>query len=175
MIWIVIIAFFIGLLIWILFGPVILFLDTETNRYHLFLPGIFKAAVVPAEGLFRIRVWIFFIPFAFNPFAIGRRKNRIKDERPEGRKGLKRRSNNIQVLMEAIRSFRIRKLHLDLDTDDFILNAWLVPVFSVVNTGNIRLGVNFEGNVSMVLDLRTRLGSLLWIFIRNKYKSFFNL
>jgi len=70
------------------------------------------------------------------------------------------------MIPDWIRLFRIRKLHLDLDTDDTIMNAWLVPVFSIVNTQNIQVRVNFEGISSLTLDLRTRLGSLLWIFIR---------
>ena len=73
----------------------------------------------------------------------------------------------MQILPDLIRSFRIRNLHLDLDTEDFILNAWLIPVFSIINNENIRMRVNFEGSSSLALDLRTRLGTLLWIFIKS--------
>ena len=62
---------------------------------------------------------------------------------------------------------------LDIDTDDFMLNAWLVPAFSFINSENIQMRVNFHGTSSLVLDLRTRLGLLLWTVIRNKYRSFF--
>ena len=77
--------------------------------------------------------------------------------------------------MDALGSFRIRKLHLDLDTDDFMLNAWLVPVFSMVNSKDIQMRVNFDGNSSLLLDLRIHLGSLLWIFIKSRYRTFINL
>ena len=73
-----------------------------------------------------------------------------------------------------IRSIRIRKLLLDIDTDDFMLNAWLVPAFSMVNSGNIQMKVNFEGTSSLILDLRARIGTLLWIVVTNKYKSLLN-
>jgi hypothetical protein len=74
----------------------------------------------------------------------------------------------------ALRAFRIRRLEADIDTDDFTLNAWLVPAFSMINGENIRLQVNFEGHQSLVLDLRVTLGALLWMIIKAKYKSFIN-
>ncbi len=73
-----------------------------------------------------------------------------------------------------LHAFRIRKLHLNIDTDDYALNAWLIPVFSAVNSENIRLQANFEGDASMQLDLRTRLGALLWAFLLTKYNSMLN-
>jgi len=75
----------------------------------------------------------------------------------------------------AMRAFRIRRLEADIDTDDFTMNAWLVPVFSAVNQENIRLQVNFEGHQSLLLDLRVTLGALLWSIIRTKYRFYINL
>lgn len=181
MIWIVIIILITGLMAWTLFGPVIIYLKTEANRYQLMLPGIFKAVIVQADELFQIRGWIFFIPYRFDPFKGSKWRKKRKADHPGKREWLKLQSGNIQMMrsiqmmIDAFRSFRIRKLYLDLDTEDFVLNAWLVPVFSYINTDQIQLNVNFEGTSSLVLDLRTRLGSLLWIFIKNKYKSVFNL
>ena len=111
---------------------------------------------------------------SFSFLKVKWRKKR-KVHQPREKEGLKLRAGNIQMMIDAFRSFRIRKLHLDLDTEDFVLNAWLVPAFTLINSDQIQLKVNFEGISSLVLDLRTRLGSLLWIFIKNKYKSVFNL
>jgi len=79
------------------------------------------------------------------------------------------------MISSMIRSIRIRKLTLEIDTDDFLLNAWLVPLFSLMNSENIQMRVNFGGSSSLLLDLRGRLGNLLWIVISTKYKSFLNL
>jgi hypothetical protein len=131
------------------------------------LPGIFKAAWVSAGDLFQIRGWIFFIPFKINPLKRRERKN--KEERPlPGKKRTGRRPGSVRLIKGAIRSFRIRRLLLDIDTDDFSLNAWLVPVFSVVSSENIRMQVNFEGNALLHLDLRTRIGTILFQLIKNR-------
>lgn len=84
------------------------------------------------------------------------------------------RSGNFQMMRGALRAFRIKRLEAEIDTDDFTLNAWLVPAFSMVNGENIHLQVNFEGHQSLVLDLRFTLGALLWMIIKTKYNSFIN-
>ena len=175
MIWYTIISLFVATLLWILLGPVIIFLNTDNRRYYLALPGIFKAVVVPSDDLFHIRGWIFFIPYKFDPFQQKKKKRRRKIEKPKRKRGSKKLSGGLQLINGITRSVRIRKLLLDLDTDDFILNAWLIPVFSSVNSKNIRMRVNFEGTSSLFLNLQTRLGTLLWNVLRNKYKSFINL
>jgi hypothetical protein len=74
----------------------------------------------------------------------------------------------------ALLALRIRRLEANIDTDDFSLNAWLVPVFSAVNRDKIRLQVNFEGYQYLLLDLRLTLGVLIYSFFKSKYKSIFN-
>ena len=171
----IVISLFIALLLWILLGPVILFLNTDTNRYLLVLPGIFKMVVIPSAEIFHIRGWIFFIPFKYKPFQDRTGKRKEKPKKPRKKWKLKKFAGGKQIINDVARSLRIRKLSLDIDTDDFILNAWLVPVFSMVNTRDIQMRVNFEGTSSLLLDLRTRLGTLLWIVIKIKYRSFINL
>jgi hypothetical protein len=165
----------VAFLLWFLMGPVILYLDTDTSRYHLALPGIFKAAVVPSTEVFYIRVWIFFIPFRIHPFKSKTRKRKKKPRKPGRKWRLRRFTGGRQMASSVIRSLRVRKLLLDIDTDDFMLNSWLVPAFSMLNSGNIQMRVNFEGSSSLMLDLRTRIGTLLWIVILTKYKSLLNI
>jgi len=169
MIWFILISLFFIFLLWLLFVPVIIYTNTHRNRYLVTLPGIFRALVVPENGLFQIRGWILFIPFKFKPFKPKKKK---ETEKPRKKKKIKWRSGNIQMLRGALRAFRIKRLEADIDTDDFTLNAWLVPAFSMVNGENIRLQVNFVGHQSLVLDLRVTLGALLWTIILTKYKSF---
>ena len=171
MIWYIIISLLLIFLFWILLMPVILYTNTDRNRYLLTLPGIFRAVLVPDDGLFHIRGWIFFIPFKFNPFVQRKRK---RERKPRKKKKSVWRSGNIRTMRGALRAFRIRKLEADIDTDDFTMNAWLVPVFSAVNQDKIHLQVNFEGHQSLLLDLRITLGALLWNIIKAKYRYYIN-
>ena len=171
MIWYILISLLLVFLFWLLLVPVILYTNTDRNRYLLTLPGIFRAMVVPDDGLFYIRCWIFFIPFKFNPFE---QKKRKREHKARVKKKRSWRYGKIRTMKGALRAFRIRRLEADIDTDDFTLNAWLVPVFSAVNQENVSLQVNFEGHQSLLLDLRVTLGALLWSIIRAKYRSYIN-
>ncbi|MCP4310623.1 MAG: hypothetical protein GY790_05125 [Bacteroidetes bacterium] len=174
MFWYIFIALILITLLWILFGPVIIFLNTESKRYSLSLPGIFRAKVVPTAELFMIRGSVFFIPYRFDPFHRKPKKKKEKPEKPPRKKRSFKLSNGMSMGKNIMHSFRIRKLHLDIDTDDYALNAWLIPAFSALNSENISLQANFEGNASLLLDLRTRLGALLWAFLKTKYNSMLN-
>ncbi|MFO7935771.1 MAG: hypothetical protein R6U78_17035, partial [Bacteroidales bacterium] len=115
---------------------------------------------------------IFFVPYRFNPFRTGKKSRKEKDKkRPTKKKRSLNISRGSKMFRSAVRAFRIRKLRLDIDTDDFLLNAWLIPAFSMVNSGNIRMSANFNGDFSLLLDVRTRICVLLWIVIKYRIKS----
>ncbi len=174
MFWYILIALILLTLLWLLLGPVIIFVNTEKNTYSAALPGIVKASVHPKDGLFLIRGSVFFIPYRFNPFGRKSKKNlEQKEKSPRKKRSLKLRGG-MNMGRNILHAIRVRKLHLNIDTNDFTLNAWLIPVFSAVNSENIRLQANFEGEASLLLDLRTSLGALLWAMIKTKYKSMLN-
>ena len=170
MVLLIIISALVLFLLWFLFAPLIIRVDSDNQRYSLSLPGIFKALVVPDDDLFHIRLWVLFIPIKIDP--LGRSMQRV--EKP-GKK--KKRNRDISKLMRArllalkelIRSFRLKKLKLNLDTDDFILNSQLVPVFTTINNQDLNLTVNFEGDISLFMVIKNRIASLLWIGM--KYMS----
>ncbi len=165
-------------LLWILLGPIIIYLDTQENRYQVGLPGIIKAAVVPTEEIFHIRGWLFFIPFKDTSFPSEKeraQRRRSKERKnPGGKEKQFKWSEGKNLLRNILGSFRVKRMDLDIDTDDFMLNAWLVPAFSSVNSEHIHMQVNFEGNASLMLNMQTRLGALAWALIKTKYQSLFN-
>ncbi len=167
MIWYILILLFCLLLVWMLLGPVIIFLDTGSNQYRISLPGVVTLMVVANGDQILIRGWIFFVPFKFDPFK-KRKQTKKKDPARTVTKKSKKRSASIRMFRKVVAAFRIRKLLLDIDTDDVLLNAWLVPAFSMVNSAQIQMQVNFEGTAYLHLDLRTRIGAILWILFKNR-------
>jgi len=181
MILIAVISFLLLILLWILLVPVIIYVDTQGQKYQMSLPGMIRARVVPQDALFDIRGRILFIPFRFNPFTSskGRKRSRAGSKRKtrakKGGKGLLAQvKQGGRLGRHFLGAFRIRRLWLNIDTDDFMLNAYLLPVFTSVNREQIRMQVNFEGHASLILDLRIRLGGLLWAFAKTKYQHTFN-
>jgi hypothetical protein len=169
MIWYTLIILLITFLTWILLGPVILRLNSDRNQYQLVLPGVIKASVVPSQDLVHIKGWIFFIPFRIDLSKLISGRGKKREEKDKKRKKTRKRSGSLRMIRSVPDAFQIRRLWLDLDTDDFMLNVWLIPSFSALNTHrNIHMQVNFEGHLFMDLDLRTRIASLLWLIIKNR-------
>ena len=174
MVLLIIISALVLFLLWFLFAPLIIRVDSDNQRYSLSLPGIFKALVVPDDDLFHIRFWVLFIPFKIDP--LGRSMQRVEKT---GKRKKKKRNRDISKLMRArllalkelIRSFRLKKLKLNLDTDDFILNSQLVPVFTTINNQDLNLSVNFEGDISLFMVMKNRIASLLWIGMKYMYRT----
>ena len=173
MFWYILISLVLFFLLWLLLVPVILYTDTTRNTYVVTLPGIIRIRLVPSGTLFYIRAWLFFIPFRINPLKARKKKDKtekkIKRRRRSGRRSFK--AGSLKPMLGAL---RVRKLKLDLDTDDFSLNAWLIPAFSLVNGENIHMQVNFEGRAALEMDLRTRIGTLLWRYSQYKYQTTIN-
>ncbi len=157
------------LILWALFAPVILFVNTDTSTYSLRIPGIFKLALISDEDLFHLRVRVLFIPFRIDPLKYaGRNSDRIKRINKPGTGNLMYR---LTAMNEIRKSFSLKFLYMDIDTGDCMYNSFLVPVLMAVRTEKWQLYVNYEERISLRLDLRNRLASLLWIGIKYQYRS----
>lgn len=167
MIWYILIALFILLLTWILIAPVMMVINTERQQYMFSLPGVLTAYIIYRNDRIYIRGWIFFIPVSIDPMKMRRRKKR-SEEKVERKKRKKRKSRPSfgRMISKASRAIRLRRFELDLDTDNFPLNAQLVPLFSLANSNqHINMSVNFEGRLFLHLDVRTRVVAILWMML----------
>lgn len=69
-------------------------------------------------------------------------------------------------IKRLLSSFKILKFRLNLDTDDYVLNAYLFPVFSLLSSrGTPQLGINFEGDFELQLLVENRLIRIIRAFI----------
>ena len=177
MFWIIFISALLFIIAWLLLAPVILTLDTDSGTYRVRYFGVASARLVADEELFHIRGRILFIPLRFRPFSPKSHSVKKKRGQKEKKQDSKKRSFSLKSLAggrNMLRTLHIRRLWLDIDTDDFILNAWLIPLFSALNGPQVQMQVNFEGRAALALDLHTRPGSVLWAMIKTKYQNTFN-
>ena len=157
------------ILSWILFAPLILKVDTESEDYSVRIPGIIKASVIQDDSEVYMKIRILFVPFRIRPSRFAPTQTKKKPKRKRISTGnLKYR---IIAFKDIIRSFRLRNLQINMDTEDFLLNANLVPVLMLAKTDRINLNVNFMDANSLIMDLRNRLANLLWTGIKYKYRT----
>ncbi len=119
------------------------------------------------EGLFFILApgWKKFYSFDDVISRIGRRpqkKNRGIIERRWSKKWLKPKK-----FWKMLRAVRVNRLNIQLDTDDFVHNAYLVPVFEMFSfkTG-YHTHINFMGRNEIECDAESSLYRMLkaWVF-----------
>lgn len=153
------------LVISLLLIPIVLFMDTATNQYYVQLPGLAKASVESHhEEFIRIKLKLFFLSFYFYPLKnIGSKKSK-----KSGNKIVKKSGKSVDFGkgLRLLKSIKVKRLLVNIDTGDCILNAKLYPIFAFLNYKIGKFNINFEGENRLALHLYSRPIYLI--------KSFFN-
>lgn len=143
------------LILSLLLMPVVLFIDTATNQYYIQLPGLAKASVEShQEEFIRIRLKLFFLSFYFCPLKNNGSKKTKKTENKVVKKKGKR--LDFAKVLRIIKSIKVKRLLVDIDTGDGILNAKLYPILALLNYKIGKFNINFEGRNRFVLHLYSR-------------------
>jgi hypothetical protein len=129
--------------------------------------GLIKAQLLADEKeIFKIRLKIFF--FNFNVYPLRKEKS-SKPKKKQVKQEVKRskRSLEFKKVVRVIKSFQIKKFHLDLDTGDCTNNAKLYPAFAFLNYMNIDCNINFTGRNSLILAIENRPIRIIKSIINN--------
>ena len=139
--------------------PVVVEVNSERGVYLAGVRNFCYFQVLPGEwrGVFRIAWWKREISWDW----LGKRRVRPAKKRRKigpvtaGRKAWR-----------LLKSFRVRRFRLNIDTDDYILNAYLFPLFVFLNGENRRLAVNYQGLTVVDILVTNRVWKILWALIR---------
>ena len=71
-----------------------------------------------------------------------------------------------KLVWPVMKTFQLEILKVDMDTDNYVLNAQLIPFFVWISNDKIRLSVNFEGKASLYLLITNRLVKIVPVVIR---------
>jgi len=148
-----------------------LMIDTNTNQYYIQLRGLAKASIEkhPVEML-RIKLNLFFINYYFYPLryiGINENKRKVtkKNKKTKSKIGLRKG-------LRLLKSFKIKRFDLNIDTGDYTLNAKLYPLFLFLNNGVRHFHVNFENRNQFVLHIQNRPIDIIKSFINIKTKYY---
>lgn len=159
--WIIIVFVLLVILVYLLWAPVVLFIDTASNKYQLRYGALAKASLEsdPVE-LIRLRISIFFL--RFNTYPLRWKKGAKKTDKRKTRR--KSRRMSFRQLNKLLRSFRVRQFLLQLDTGDYVLNAKLIPLAVAAQVAGAKVMVNFQNSNRFVLKLENRAFDILKSF-----------
>lgn len=174
------------ILLWVLLVPFRLEIDSEQGIYRAGIPWLIKAWIEPARDFFIVRLRILFMNYWFDPFSPAQKK-KTQETSPDVRKEKKRPERHkkkkklpamnmvrpaIRMMRATYRAIRLRKLTIDFDTGDDVLNAKLVPVCYMISRENRSIMVNFDDFQRIILDVRTRLVWFVFNGIRFGWDAF---
>lgn len=163
-----------ALLFWV---PIQVEIDTQQQIYRARWRGIFGIRVLPEEKRWR---WFFQVFFWEKEWKSG--KNVYDEKKRRGKKPAKQKAAGKRKMPFTLRqgralfrnlfhAIKVKRLHLNWDTGDFVRNAWLYPAFRMANRGKRQLFINFSGQQELAIQLQTRLGLLTMAFLRTFFIS----
>ncbi|REE79888.1 hypothetical protein BX611_2787 [Lutibacter oceani] len=151
-------------IVYLLWMPIVLCINTNTNKYFIQFLGLAKASIEgDKKEILKLKLNVLFFNFYFYPLKLKsiKQKGTVKTKKNT-------KTNKIGNLKKGIRilkSFKVKKIVVEIDTGDCIMNAKLYPVFALLNYnfGNFR--INFEGRNQMVLYMQNRPFNIIKSFI----------
>ncbi|QCK15703.1 hypothetical protein [Mangrovivirga cuniculi] len=181
MIWVIYIILVIIVLLavmvgWVLLTTLIINVNTRQDEYSLHLTGLFKAKLEIKELNPIIHLNTLVGNFNVKPLEV---KKTQKIQEPEKKKEIKhsgkRKGKSPRAIkrfaIHALNTFRIKHLKVNIDTDDYVMNAQLFPLFYLISSPRRQTEINFTGRNELELIIQNRLIRLVrpaWKFIRSK-------
>jgi len=160
-IWIILLVLLV-ILSWLLFAPLIISINTWGQDFSIRWIGLGSVALVIVNNELGIRMRIFFFQKTFFPLR-PKSKKRQQAQKPKPSKKTTRKKRqkwpNItwRRIRKLLRAIKIRRFKAELDTGDYVTNAYLYPLATFLNKSTPRLNVNFEGRTNLLLQLEMRL------------------
>ena len=145
----------VGILLWLMLMPMMISVNTWSDDYSIRWKSIGKASVLMKGDELLIRLRVFFWRKDFYPLRPGKKKKPAKKEEKKPEKKAKSRWERFPMrkIRGVLRAIKVRRFKLDVDTDDYVMNAYLYPVACFLNRPNREISINFRGSTNFLLQI----------------------
>ena len=161
---------------WLLLVPIQFIIESEERIYMLRVKSLGSVAIIFEENIFILQLRSFFISRNIPLISKGTKEKGIKkksnraDEKEKMKKPEKKRNQRkwILRLLRIPFSFRVKKLIVNIDSGDYIFNAYMFPVFGLLNHygPDWSWNVNFYGKNQVSMKLQTTLIRLIYVYLK---------
>jgi len=154
----------IAVFIFLFLTPIIFEIDSKRYIYQIRIWGIGSMNVIVVHSNICFRLNILGWKKDFYP---GQKEKKILKKKEITTKHKKISLKKILHKGNAIiRSFDVKYFYVNLDTDDYVMNAWLYPLATLLSNENRRLSINFLGEVELRLKIENSLQRMLRAYFR---------
>lgn len=159
----VIIILILGVLLFMLFIPIIIEINTIKKIYQIRISMIGSIDMMLSDKI-TFQLKLLGIKKTFAPFdAI--RQQKEENTKSEIKTG-EIKNISTKKLFSLIRSFKVKKIYVNIDTKDYIQNALLFPLFFLLNTKNRQLTINYFGRNELILVIENNIYRILQAFLK---------
>jgi len=159
-----IIVFLACILIFLLYTPIFLEIDSTRRLVQIRMRGVARVRIITRES--KIGICLNILGWEKLIFPGTRRKRKEAAAKTSGfqlkRSTLKKMPAKI---LAVIRSFRVKIFDLNIDTDDYAVNALLFPFAVLLSRSNHSVRINFEGEVELRLTIENNLQHMLRAYL----------
>lgn len=177
---IILLLFLLLLLIiaWLLWSKLVICINSYQGQFYCTYGGLITVSPVEQEDRILIRVKVPFYTFRIDPQKKEKKAIKAEPKKPDKKKPASGKGRKLsmtfylRIIVDALRTFTIRRFQLDLDTGDFVLNAQLTPVVVALNGHTNRVQINYQGHTNLWLEIENQLVRfvpLIFRFVREKY------
>jgi hypothetical protein len=174
-----ILSSFFLLLLFLLFLPLGIRINNIDHIYEIDVFNILKIRPVYDECFENyIYINLNFLFFDFKYDIISKiakngkpkKKKQLKDENKK--KNRKKRNKNIDIrkilllVRELLMSFKIHHFKLNIDTNNYILNGILIPVFAGIESSRTKLNINFNQQYEIDLKISNKIANVIFPLIK---------
>lgn len=158
MIILIILLVLLSVVTWLLLAPISVNVNTWNNDFSIKWTGIARASLGLKENELLIRLRVFFWRKDFFPLRASPKKpDKPKKPKPQKAKRSRWQQFSMKRVRKLMRAIRVRQFRFELDTDDYVTNAYLYPVAHFLSSPTRQLSVNFEGRTNLLLQIEIRL------------------
>jgi len=159
----IVVTIILTLLVTLLLLPIIFYINTTSNQYYIQLQGVFKANLEAHDTeIFRIRLNLFFMKFYIYPLKMRYKKPKEKVKKEHIPKS---KSYSLTKIFRVVRTFKVEQFFMNIDTGNYVFNAKLFPLITLLNYKTEHFKVNFLGQNELVLLVRNRPINIIKAFI----------
>ncbi len=146
------------IVVYLLFTPLVLEVDSERDLYQLRLQTIASAAVYGSNGRLLLRVWV----LGWTK-TIDLLQKRPTDEKSQKRKTRKKRDRKavLRKIRAVLRTFKVSYFFVNIDTDDYAINALLYPLGHLLSKPPYIWRINFEGRIQLRIKITNNLARIM--------------
>ena len=144
----------------ILLTPLTIKIDTTENIYQVKLAGLVTAWPGWEHDIFCLHVKVPLKHFRITRF---RSKKKTEGEKEKEKKAIelkkKDKSGGVSAIrvLSVLKSFKLKDFQLEMDTDNYVANGQLYPLFWWINQQGLNCSINFNGHNHLSLVARSSL------------------